>query len=171
MKKIFLFALVATASAAFGLEPRPINDVLKSAGLRDKVVISGQAVRFFDFDTILISDGNDWIAVSFAGLKHAIHLHDRVVIAGRFRGRAVYLMRYGLLDAFDWAPASDPRANDLITQFGVAISSPVVAGPSLTPAPSANVESRLRTLDDLKKKNLITDEEYRDQRKRILNEL
>ena len=42
------------------------------------------------------------------------------------------------------------------------------------PAPEAQaqtVEQRLRTLDELKQKGLVTDEEYRAQRQRILNSM
>lgn len=44
------------------------------------------------------------------------------------------------------------------------------AAPS-TAAPAGNIEQRLRTVDDLKTKGLITEDEYRMQRQRILNGL
>jgi len=44
---------------------------------------------------------------------------------------------------------------------------PAPAAPAAQPA--ASVEERLRALDELKGKGLITDEEYRAQRQRILN--
>ncbi len=46
------------------------------------------------------------------------------------------------------------------------VAQPVPAAP---PAPAATVEQRLRALDELKQKGLISDEEYRAQRQRILN--
>ncbi|WP_324080919.1 SHOCT domain-containing protein [Geomonas sp.] len=49
---------------------------------------------------------------------------------------------------------------------------PQRAPQGVTPGTAAsNIEQRLRTLDDLKAKGLITDEEYRAKRKSILNEL
>ncbi len=50
---------------------------------------------------------------------------------------------------------------------------PATASPGpAAPAPSSEtVEQRLQQLEDLKKKGLITDDEYRTQRKRILNQL
>lgn len=41
--------------------------------------------------------------------------------------------------------------------------------PAAAAGTGSNVEQRLRALDDLKKKGLVTDEEYRAQRQRILN--
>jgi len=44
------------------------------------------------------------------------------------------------------------------------------AAPSVAPQ-SETIEQRLEQLEELKKKDLITDDEYRAQRKRILNQL
>lgn len=48
-----------------------------------------------------------------------------------------------------------------------------LAAPATAPAPApvVNIEQRLRTVEDLKTKGLITDDEYRAQRQRILNGL
>ncbi|MHB8454091.1 MAG: PEGA domain-containing protein [Acidiferrobacterales bacterium] len=49
---------------------------------------------------------------------------------------------------------------------------PVSAAPGPASAPAGEtVEQRLQQLEDLKKKGLITDDEYRTQRERILNQL
>ena len=48
-----------------------------------------------------------------------------------------------------------------------------VVAPAAVPAAGANgsMESRLRTLDELKSKGLVTEDEYRAQRQRLLNGL
>ena len=48
-----------------------------------------------------------------------------------------------------------------------------IAAPAVAPAPVpvVGIEQRLRTVEDLKTKGLITDDEYRAQRQRILNGL
>ncbi len=48
---------------------------------------------------------------------------------------------------------------------------PVVAPAAVLPAPNVDIEHRLRALEDLKTKGLVTDDEYRAQRQRILNGL
>ena len=50
---------------------------------------------------------------------------------------------------------------------------PPSAAPAAAPAPvpAVGIEQRLRTVEDLKAKGLITDDEYRAQRQRILNGL
>lgn len=48
---------------------------------------------------------------------------------------------------------------------------PVVSPAASTPASGAGIEQRLRTLEDLKTKGLITEDEYRAQRQRILDGL
>ena len=46
-----------------------------------------------------------------------------------------------------------------------------VAPAAVLPAPIVDIEHRLRALEDLKTKGLVTDDEYRAQRQRILNGL
>ena len=48
---------------------------------------------------------------------------------------------------------------------------PVAATPPAQPAPADSVEQRLERLETLKQKGLISDEEYRTQRQRILGEI
>lgn len=48
---------------------------------------------------------------------------------------------------------------------------PVVSPAASTPASGVGIEQRLRTLEDLKTKGLITEDEYRAQRQRILDGL
>jgi hypothetical protein len=43
--------------------------------------------------------------------------------------------------------------------------------PAVAPPQAASIEQRLRALDDLKRKGLISEEEFRSQRQRILGEI
>lgn len=154
---------------------RPIQDVLKNAQRREKVLVEGTVKKAFDFDTFLVTDDSGEIAVSFLGVKQHVGTGDAVVAYGLFDGRASYVSRYGLINALDWAPAADPKALDLKTKYDLTPSpspTPASSTPATTPnAPTRSVESRLRELDELKGKGLVSPDEYKEQRKRILGEL
>lgn len=148
----------------------PIKDVLKQANRREKVLIEGRIQRAFDFDTFLVSDSSGEIAVSFVGLKQNVGASDNVVIYGWFDGRATYVAKYGLLYALEWAPAAD--ADALRKKYTASRPTEPLNTPERASSPaSLNIESRLKVLEDLKNKGLISTDEYQDQRKRILNDL
>jgi hypothetical protein len=151
------------ASVAFA-DTRSIDDVLHNAKRRETVLIAGTVKRSFDLDTVLLADDGGEIAVSFVGVRQDVRPGDAIAVVGRFDGRLTYRSSYGLLNATQWVSQSDPKFAELRKQYNVAVATTPV-----TPAPG--VESRLRALDDLKAKNLVTPEEYREQRTRILNQL
>jgi hypothetical protein len=61
-----------------------------------------------------------------------------------------------------------------VVKFALKCDPNYKPAPAAAPSPAqpaASVEERLRTLDELKRKGLVTDEEYRVQRQRILGNL
>jgi len=81
------------------------------------------------------------------------------------------------VDAIELAAAGSAGAQKILDAHPTAAPSPspsptlpASAAPAATPAPRS-VEERLRTLDDLKSKGVITPAEYEEQRKRILQDL
>jgi hypothetical protein len=162
--------VAADTSTATVKNVRSIDDVLRNAKRRDLVLVAGTVKRSFDLDNILLSDDSGEIAVSLVGLRQDLRPGDRVAVAGRFDGRVSFRSNYGLLTAIDWAPQSGARFDQLKNKYGVATST-TSASVAPTPAAASDVEPRLRQLDDLKSKNLVTPDEYQEQRKRILNDL
>ncbi len=140
-----LSTLVLAAVIAAPAWARPIDDVLKNAHRRDKVLIEGKIVKPFDFDTLLVSDDSGDVAVSFTGLQQRLGAGDSVVVYGRFDGRRSYAARYGLINAIDWALSSDPKAANLKGRDAEeAEPAPAPAAPS-TPD-NRTIEFRLKEL-------------------------
>jgi hypothetical protein len=178
-----LLALCLCWTPSFaGKNVRSIDDVLHTAKRRDLVLVAGTVKRSFDLDNVLLTDEHGEIAVSFVGVRQDVRPGDRIAVAGRFDGRVGYRSNYGLLNAVAWAPLDDPKSDALRDKYGVTAasataspsptdSSAVVSSSGPVSGPASNVESRLRTLDDLKSKNLVTPDEYQEQRKRILSQL
>lgn len=167
----FWIFLIWTVLPLNVLHARAIGDVLQNAGVREKVFIEGRIKRAFDFDTFLVSDEKSDIAVSFLGVRQDLKVGDVIAVYGRFRGRLSYKSAYGLLETLEWAPQNDPASAALREKYDVtAASTPVAAVvPCIFPAPT--IETRLKQLEDLKSKKLISEKEYQEQRKRILNDL
>jgi hypothetical protein len=167
---LFLFVVLLPTRPVHAGNARAINDVIQSASVRDKVLIEGRVKRAFDFDTYLVSDDKSEIAVSFLGVRQNLKVGDAIAVYGRFRGRASYKTTYALLEALEWTMQSDPKAVGLRDKYGVSDSTATAsAPPCILPLPT--IESRLKQLEDLKAKKLISNEEYQQQRKRILNDL
>ena len=155
---------------------RPIADILANASRKDTVVVKGKVKRPFNFDTFLLTDGTGEIAVSLVGLQQNVGPGDSIIVAGRYQGKFSYVSRYGLVEATAWAKAVDPRAAELLRAYGVTASpapSPSASSSPTSPVatPVPDVETRLKKLENLKNRNLISPEEYREQRRRILNDL
>lgn len=174
---------VAVFAAMPELSPktvRAIDDVLHNARRRELVMITGKVKRSFDLDNILLADDKSEIAVSLVEVRQDLRPGDAVAVVGRFDGRVSYRSNYGLLNAIDWAPLDDPQKFDALkAKYGVMASSVSAGAPDSPGTPSSptvsptstEIERRLRALDELKAKNLITPDEYQEQRKRILNQL
>lgn len=170
----FLTLGVAAITASAEPKPRTIDDTLKNTGIRKKVLIQGTVKRSFDFDNVLLTDDTAEIAVGLASVKQNVRDGDKILVYGRFEGRLNYKARYGFINALEWAPVGDPKGDALIAKYGVEPSTAPAESDSASssaPAPQRSVESRLRELEDLKTKKLITDDEYKEQRKRILGQL
>lgn len=170
---IVLFSLTfwLAASSAFSVEktPRTVNDISTNARLREKVLVEVTVRRRIDFDLVVGEDASGQIGLSFEGLRHDLKVGDTLVAAGRFRGRYALEGSLARLDVIEFAAPGTPEAARLIEKFGRGPAS------SKAPAPAApatrSIEGRLRQLDELRDKGLVTQEEHAEQRKRILDEL
>ena len=170
----FLSSVLCAAEAPVANTIRSVDDVLRHASRREKVVVAGTVKKAFDFDTLVLVDNNAEIAVSFVGVRQDIRAGDKIVVAGRFDGRRSYRSSYGLIYAIDWALQDDKKVALLVERFGAAPARS--AAPVSSPAPAASptsesIETRLQQLETLKAKNLITPEEYQLHRQRILDDL
>lgn len=172
-KRLLTLLALASIAAAGPCEvfARDIKDVLENSRVRDKVVVEGTIKRAFDFDNFLVADSSSEIAVSFIGVRQDLKAGDPVVVYGKFRGKFSYLSRYGLIEAIEFLKPSDPKAAELRSKDEAPPMQSSQTPPLPPPAPAKNVETRLRELEDLKIKNLISPDEYKDQRKRILDSL
>ncbi len=172
-----LAPLYSEGPAASGKIVRSIDDVLHNAKRRDIVFVAGTVKQSFDLYNVLLVEGRSEIAVSLADVPQDVRPGDKIAVVGWFDGRLSYRSSYGLIIATDWAPQNSPKFVELRNKYGIVFSTPV---PSPAPvavsvaassASISTIELRLRELEDLKTKDLVTPDEYKQQRKRILDQL
>jgi hypothetical protein len=170
---MFLLSLALLSPVGFAADkkPRTIQDVSQNARLRDKVVVQGTIRRRINFDLFIAEDASGPIGLSFEGLRQRLRIGDTIVVAGKFQGRYVLEGRIARLDVISFAAPGTPDAAALIEKFGEAPAAPQAPETSPSPAPVRSIEDRLRRLDELRDKKLVTPEEYAEQRKRILGDL
>lgn len=178
MKKFSLLILgsifIFSSSAVLAEKaPRPIKDLLQSGRMRDKALIQGKVTKQIDLDYYIVEDETGDIVVGVRDVRHKLKLGDTLLAFGRYQGRTAFRSRKGQLDVTEFAMGEDAAASAaLVERYGTEPKAPEpVAQPPAPPAPARSVESRLQELENLKSKNLISADEYQQQRQRILNDL
>ncbi len=172
--------LIGVGFAFAEKQPQPIEWVLKNSRTRARVLVQGTITKQIDFDNLILTDSGGSLRLDAFRVHQYLSKGDKVIVYGLYLGRITEDSARGKLEVLDFLPikASDnpEKARQFIEKYG---SDPVPAVKS-DPVPAANhpakatdktVESRLKELDDLKAKNLLSDEEYKEQRKRILGSL
>ncbi|MBV9079995.1 MAG: SHOCT domain-containing protein [Elusimicrobia bacterium] len=154
-----------------------LSDVLSTVRRKEKVLVSGTIARALTLDLFVLNDGTAEVLLNTANLPVSLAAGSKVVAWGRFQGRSDKQPKFaGEIEGIEVALADSGAAADLIKAHGRPAPSPVPAFSDAkpaagTPVPGRSVETRLRDLDELKAKGLVTDEEYKEQRRRILNDL
>jgi hypothetical protein len=105
-----------------------------------------------------------------------LKIGDEVVAYGRYIGRSPIYVKHPELDVIELASATDDAGPALVAKRGVEPGTypdlpPPNASPGHPAAAERTVEHRLEELNSLKSKGLITDDEYKQQRDRILGSL
>lgn len=178
MRHLALFAFAFLLTPCLRAEGRPwtTSEVIESAKRKAKVVIQGKIERAINFDYFVLTDDSGAIILNAAGVRHRLAVGDKIVVWGRYLGRSDrYPQARAEIEAIEMAPVDTPEAARILEGRTAPAPVPDVSAnppaPDAAPAVSLSIESRLRTLEDLKEKKLISDDEYKDTRKRILNDL
>lgn len=108
---------------------------------------------------------------SFADLRqqasavgaNAVLIDSTAVIVSGIVSRGISVQGHAIIESASGQPYAP------VQQQKVGLSDRPTVTPS--PAPTSDMASRLKELDQLRQKNLITPAEYDEQRKRILNQL
>lgn len=166
--------ILALAAPAAALDADSIGRVTASARRREKVLVEVTLKRALTLDRFLATDGTGEVFLDATGLRHDLKVGDRVVVWGRYMGRSDHDANVSELEALSLAPSGSEEAGKLLLAHGRPAPSPSPSvAPSVWPSPSPrpSIESRLREVDDLTEKGLITTEERRRIREKILSEL
>lgn len=162
--QVFIFSFVVGAHAE--KQPQPISDVISKAYHRQRVLVQGTVEKRMDWETVVLKDQTETLLLNCNRVRQDFKIGDTLVVYGLYQGRINQPVARGSLEVTEWALFSNEAASKkLVEKYGkepVAMPSPVVPEPT---------EARLKALDELKSKKLISDKEYKEQRKRILESL
>lgn len=169
-KTILVFAILFSAVAHAEKAPMPMADVLAGARFKQPVLVRGSIVKQLDFDTYVIQDNSEKLLANFKGVKQRLGVGDTLIVYGMYLGKGISRSAKGDIDVKAYAFVSDEAASKaLIEKYGSETAALRSVSTPLAIDPPKTIESRLRELDELKTKNLVTDQEYKEQRKRILD--
>lgn len=179
MRLRFILLLAASLVANTFLQaenvPFPLGHASKEVRNREKIVVQGRVEKKIDLDHFVLADASGQLILTMQGVRHNLQKGDDVTVYARFIRSPANFPRYdGELEALDFAMSTEKeKAAQLVEKFGRPFSSkPSEEEPEVpSPAPPGPVEDRLRKLDDLKKQGLISDDEHRRHRDRILESL
>ncbi|MFN0117207.1 MAG: SHOCT domain-containing protein [Elusimicrobiota bacterium] len=165
---------------------RSIDDILTQSKFRQKIFTVGVVKKPLNFDDFIVSsDQGTLVLVRFKGIKQDLKTGDKIFVYGRHLGRPALPGVKLEIEAIEYALDTKTENRDaLLSKYGVPvpIEVPVIKStetvsitPVVTEAESTNdssfIEKRLMRLDGLKQKGLISEDEYKAQRKRILESL
>lgn len=177
MKNVFQTAAIVLGLAAVAAaRPWTAAEVRASAARKSNVLIQGKIDRALTLDYFLFNDGTGELLLNAANVRQSLAAGDDVVVWGRYVGRSDRYAARPEVDAIELAPAGTAEAQKICDAHSTAAPAPTppvapaAASPTATPA-VRSIEDRLRALDDLKAKGLVTPAEYDEQRKRILQDL
>ncbi len=179
-----LSALMMTAPLAAADRAWTSDEVIHQARKRAKIVVQGHIERAINFDYFIFADDTGKLLLNAASVKQRMAAGDKVAVYGRVLGHATrFDQTLTEIEALEvGTDGSDDAKRILSTRLASTESVPAAAVPAPSPITAAtplpempgaenSIESRLKFLEELKKKSLITDDEYREQRKRILGDL
>lgn len=172
LKTAGLLATLALSAAVLSpLSAASLAEVAASARHRDKVVTRGKVTRQLTLDRFVLAEGSTELLLSLEDVRHRLQRGDEVVVFARFlHPPASYPHFPGELEAIDYALAADPKASVLLEKQGR--TSPSAASPRRAASDAdESVETRLEVLESLRKKKLISEDEYHRHRARILETL
>ena len=152
----------------------PIRDVLSEAKLNTRIVVKGKIKKRLGFDYFVIGDETGELVLLKDTIRPNLRVGDEVVIMGIYEDSEKYSSYEGQIDIVSIAkPTHEKGVKKLIQKYGRERSPRDNPGASIEnrAAEKDSVEKRLLRLETLKNKNLITTEEYKEHRQRILNEL
>jgi hypothetical protein len=180
---LMTLALLGVSHGGAGSPKRlwTIGEILEDTKYRTQVVIKGEISKSYDFDFHLLDDGTGVIMVNGSHVNQHFGVGDEVVIYGRYIDSEANKPKDEEIRVIKFATSEkDPPVDQWIAKYGKEdepqekntgeISAQKNIKQPISTAPS-DIETRLKKLSDLKEKGLITEEEYQQQKKRILNEL
>ncbi len=157
-------------------DPMKIDDIVKNVGPRSRILVQGTITKAISFDTMVLDDGTGKMVLDLTQAKNELKVSDTVVVYGKYRGTSTYRAYNAEMLALELASPTD---TETVKKLGekFAKNHPITKEDRAkkkeesAPKVEKSVEGRLEELEKLKSKNLVTPEEYQEQRKRLLNDL
>lgn len=160
-------AFLVSSVVLAGARPWSADEVSAQARRKSKVLVEGRISRAIDFDTFVLTDPSGDMLLDAKGVRHDLGTGDAVLVWGRYLGRSDRRPAMAEIQAIDIVASGTPEAAALLAARAAEPPAP----PAAAPAAGSSIETRLKALDDLKAREIVTDDEYRQQRQRILDEL
>lgn len=164
---------ISVSAHAAPLETPSLAQIIKGSRDKSMVLARGKVAKALSFDSFVLDDGTAKILLDLSGRNHQIKADDALVIYGRLRTNPSLQKYDAEIKVKEWVLLSDQSGVNALTERYGSVNPPP-ASPQVAPisaAPSRDIASRLKDLEKLKEQNLITPDEYQEQRKRILNDL
>ncbi len=164
MKKFFaLTLLVATAASAMDRGLMTAVEIAEKARYKDKLIAKGTVSKAITLDVFMINDGTGNLVIDMTGRRQKLKVGDHVTVYGKYRGISRTHDNTGELQVTEFLQSDTDKK--MLEQH------PAESDAVESTQPKRNVQSRLEELEKLRSTNLITPDEYQEQRKRILNDL
>jgi len=93
-----------------------------------------------------------------------------ITFFGAFMTKMAYMGKVARYSAAELAPVAKDTFNYVANESAEGISS-IAQALKETPADGSSIEARITKLDELRKKGIINDEDFEEQKDRILSEL